>query len=244
MFDNIRVEEIGFGYGSIPVLRKISLQIPTAAGVGIVGRDGSGKTSFIEICAGLLRPSTGSVYWGEVDIGCISYNELLTLRKKTGFVFQRSALISSFTVFDNIALPLSYHSTISDREIRIRVKALLEELGLFNIERAFPEILTASQQKLVALARALVMEPELLFIDGLFDGLDSDTLQGVMNVLKGRFEKKQPTLLMTGYSAEIMRNLGCAVYVLDGGRLYLDKGDNGMLRGARATHVPKPEEIL
>jgi len=183
-------------------LDSVGLAVPPG-GVAIVGgRSGCGKSTLLEICAGLVRPSGGAVLWGGEDITGASRYELYGRRRSMGYVFQGNALISNHSAFDNIALPLKCgDADLDSGVIEKRVRALMGELGIgSDIERRFPEALSAAQLKCVAVARALVNEPEFLFLDEPFGGIDPVTANMLAGVLHGRWKRGGMGILMATHS--------------------------------------------
>lgn len=192
----IVLDKISFGY-TLPLFKKVNLTVAKEECIEIFGKSGVGKSSFLEICAGILHPHSGSVYWDDQEIKLLSKGELFDLRIQVGYVFQNAGLISAFSVFDNIALPLRYHSSFTEREISTKVYQILDEFGLSSIAKSFPERLSSFQAKAVALARAIVPDPEILFLDDLAIGIDGISLKGILNVLSAWRSKVHATIIGT-----------------------------------------------
>jgi ABC-type lipoprotein export system ATPase subunit len=190
-------------------------------GVAVLGgRSGCGKSSLLEICAGLLKPSAGSALWDGENISGMAKYELYARRKNLGYVFQVHALISNHTVFDNIALPLKCGTDLSGGKIKERVKAQMDELGICSkTERKFPEALSAAQLRSVALARALVSSPKLLILDEPTGGVDPVTAGTITDVLHKRWKRDGMSIIMAAHSVNAWPDWNAKRYMLQDGRL-------------------------
>ncbi len=185
MADALRVDGVRFSFPGLPLLKGVSFAVPPGGLFAITGRSGCGKTTLLEICASLRRPLGGSVFWDGVDIAAFTHDSLMRARQGVGYVFQKHALIHNFTVFDNIALPLRYHRHLAERDVQAAVHACMEELGLFNVDKRFPNELSAAQSRCAAIARAVVMGPSLLFLDEPTAGVGSDYRKGITSAFEG-----------------------------------------------------------
>jgi len=138
----------------------------------LFGTSGGGKSTLLKILIGALKPDEGEVFFGEQDITKLSDRELDPFRKKTGMLFQHGALLNSLSVGENIALPIREHTALDDNIIKIIVKMKLEIVGLRDFEDLYPGQLSGGMRKRVALARALALDPEVVFFDEPTSGLD------------------------------------------------------------------------
>lgn len=138
----------------------------------ILGASGGGKSTLLKILTGSLRPDAGQVSFGDMTITGLNDRQLIPYRKKIGMVFQHSALLNSMTVFENIALPMREHTDLDDNIIRIMVKMKLEMVGLRDFENLHPNQLSGGMKKRVGFARAIALDPELVFFDEPTSGLD------------------------------------------------------------------------
>jgi ABC-type transporter Mla maintaining outer membrane lipid asymmetry ATPase subunit MlaF len=231
MADALEVKDIRFSYAGTPVLKGISFNVPAGGKFVIAGRSGCGKSTLLEICSSQRTPESGTVLINGDNIAGLSHDGLVRARQRIGFVFQRHALIHNFTIFDNIALPLRYHRDISEREVRAIVKASMEELGLFNVDKKFPNECTAAQACCAAIARAVVMSPQLVFLDEPTSSVDPVTARGIANVLWEMNSKRGIAIVMVCNSVEILKGVDCPVNVLDNGKLYDYKDPSKVLSG-------------
>lgn len=219
MPDKIELDNVTHSYGAIPVLRKVSLKIERGESVQIGGRSGSGKSTLLEICAGLIMPHSGTVSWDGLSLRNMQKQEIYKARHHMGYVFQVNALISNHSVFDNIALPLRTRRNISEKDITRKVRDQMELLGLFNIDNLFPESLSVGQLKTVAIARALIVEPDILLLDEPLSGLDPQAVQGVVNVLQEYRIKKETTIIMINNEKSVPEQYPSRMLLLNSGKL-------------------------
>jgi phospholipid/cholesterol/gamma-HCH transport system ATP-binding protein len=214
-----RAEGVKYSIGGVPVLKGVSFELFPGDALVIAGRSGCGKSAFLEVCAGLWPPQAGKIFWEGKCVAECTREELAEARRRTGFVFQKHALIHNFSIFDNIALPLRYHSTLAERDIRIRVSRLMDELGLFDVERKFPNELSSGQAKCAALARALIVDPRIVFADEPTAGVDPYTEACIANVISHIRLERQPAFIMNCNEIRTIRGMQCPVKILDNGML-------------------------
>jgi len=131
----------------------------------ILGGSGSGKSTLMRQVVGLEKPDSGTIHFGNRELTSLSRAELYEYRKKMGMLFQASALFNSLNVFENIAFPLREHTKLADQVIRTMVKMKLELVGLRGVEGLMPSQLSGGMLKRIGLARAIIMDPEVVFYD-------------------------------------------------------------------------------
>ena len=134
-------------------------------------------------------------------------------------MFQNHALISNLTVFDNIALPLRYHTDLSRWEIREKVEENLQRLGIGDAGTRRPEELSMEQMRWAALGRALIMEPELLFLDGPTTGIDPVAGQRILRIILDERRRRAMTVVIVSHSMQVARTMACPVAVLEKGKV-------------------------
>ncbi len=220
MTEAFTARDITFSFGEAPLFRGISLSVAAGGTVAIAGRSGCGKSTLLEIFSGLRTPESGSVTWNGVDIARLTHEGLMTARRNIGYVFQKHALIHNFTVYDNIALPLRYHRHLGERDERATVKDCMGKLGLFDVDRKFPNELSAAQSRCAAIARAVIMGPSIVFLDEPTAGVDPVTAGAIANVLLELNQSRGMALVMICNNVEILKIMKCPVMVLDNGTLY------------------------
>jgi phospholipid/cholesterol/gamma-HCH transport system ATP-binding protein len=168
----ISVRNLVVRYGEFVALDGISLDVFPGETMVILGESGCGKSTFLRCLIGLHRPSAGEIYLYNQDVTKMAADEFNSIRKKFGVLFQSAALFNSMTIADNIALPLREHTKLEESVIDIMVKIKLELVGLTGAERLLPSQLSGGMRKRAGLARAMAMDPEILFFDEPSSGLD------------------------------------------------------------------------
>ena len=170
-------------YGSREVLHAIDLEVMQGETMVILGGSGSGKSTLLRTLVGLEKPSGGEVFLKGTDLARATDRELDAIRKRIGLSFQGGALIGSMTVGENIALPLLEHSDLARSTIEVMVRIKLEQVGLSGFEHFSPAQLSGGMKKRAAIARALAMDPEILFFDEPSAGLDPIMAAGIDDLI-------------------------------------------------------------
>lgn len=171
----IRFEGVSKAFGDKVVLKDLSIDIPRGQTTVILGPSGTGKSVFIKLLVGLLLPDSGSILVEGVDVATATEADLFEVRKHIGMLFQDGALFDSLTVADNIAFPLRRHTSLSEEAIAAKVAERLEQVGLAGIEALMPSSLSGGMRKRVSLARAIIMDPDIVLFDEPNSGLDPVT---------------------------------------------------------------------
>ena len=175
----IRARGVRVSYGDREVLHGIDFEVRHGETVVILGGSGSGKSTLLRTLVGLERPSAGEVVVKGADLARATTRQLDAIRKRIGLSFQGGALIGSMTVGENIALPLVEHSDLAASTIEVMVRIKLEQVGLSGFEHFSPWQLSGGMKKRAAVARALAMDPEILFFDEPSAGLDPIMAAGI-----------------------------------------------------------------
>jgi phospholipid/cholesterol/gamma-HCH transport system ATP-binding protein len=168
----IQLIDVKKTFGSQPVLKGVNLSIPAGKTTVIVGGSGQGKSLILKHILGLIQPDSGQVLVYGKDLNKISKKDLRDIRTNFGVLFQNSALFDSMTVFDNVALPLRVRTKASEEEIRVITNEKLTMMDLEGSNDKYPAQLSGGMRKRVGLARALVLNPEIVFFDEPTTGLD------------------------------------------------------------------------
>lgn len=168
----IKITELKKSFGPQKVLNGINLTISEKEVVAIMGKSGCGKSVLLKHIIGLLRPDEGSVVIDAVDVTKISGRELDRVREQFGVLFQGGALFDSMTVYQNVAFPLKEKTHMSKEEIQDRVERALADVGLRGVGEKYPAEISGGMRKRVALARALITGPKIVFFDEPTTGLD------------------------------------------------------------------------
>ncbi len=197
----MRVEfaDVGIAYNESAVLQGISLLIAPGETLAVVGPTGSGKTTFLKLCAGLLAPSRGTARLDGLDPASLDSDGLSRLRRKIRFVAQEGALISNLSVFENLALPMRYHSHAPEEVIRNGVERLFAEAGAQHLLRLFPAQLSLGERKIVSLLRAKEGAASLILIDDPFLGIDELQFETILGMIRGWRARKATMVVVTNH---------------------------------------------
>ncbi|MFQ5519194.1 MAG: ABC transporter ATP-binding protein [Mariprofundus sp.] len=178
----IRGENLSKQFGDVTALSSTDIHIQAGAITAIMGGSGSGKTTLLRLLAGLESPTAGHVWYGDEDLCSVPEKRLYELRQSMGMLFQYSALLNSLNVYDNVAFPLHEHTDLDEDVIRTMVSMKLEQVGLRGFEHLMPSELSGGMAKRVAFARAMSMDPKIVFFDEPTSGLDPIS-SGVISTL-------------------------------------------------------------
>jgi len=189
----IEVRDLVVAYGDRVVLNGITLDVRRGETFVILGGSGCGKSTLLRNLVGLMRPVSGAIYINGQDFTAMTDEERISARQRMGMCFQGSALFNSMTVGDNVALPLREHTKLEESTIEIMTKIKLELVGLGGFENFMPAELSGGMKKRAGLARAMAMDPEMIFYDEPSAGLDPIVAAG----LDGLIRKMQSTFNLT-----------------------------------------------
>ena len=204
------------GAGPVPVLKGIDLSIEPGEFVAIMGPSGSGKSTFMNILGCLDIPTSGKYWLDGQDVSAMGTNRLADLRNHyIGFVFQGFNLLARMTALDNVALPLVYAETDID-ERRRRAHDYLTRVGLSGFAHYLPNQLSGGQQQRIAIARALINQPQLLLADEPTGNLDTATSKEIMQLIEALNKEQSITIVLVTHEADIARYAKRLVRFLDG----------------------------
>lgn len=170
--NHIRVEQLTMAYGDFVIQKNLTFSIRRGETFVIMGGSGCGKSTLLRHLIGLSRPAAGHIYYGETDLCRTTPEECALLMRKAGILYQSGALWSSMTLAENIAIPLEAYTNLGPREIRAVVALKLALVGLAGFEDFYPSEISGGMKKRAGLARAMALDPEILFFDEPSAGLD------------------------------------------------------------------------
>lgn len=203
---------------TIQALADVSLTVEKGEIFGVIGTSGAGKSTLIR-CVNLLeKPNSGKVIVDHIELTKLSDAQLTLERRKIAMIFQHFNLLSSRTVFDNIAFPLELEGK-SKSEIKEKVNSLLELVGLNDKAKDFPANLSGGQKQRVAIARALANDPKVLLCDEATSALDPATTKSILKLLKSINQKLNLTILLITHEMEVIKTICDKVAVIDHGKL-------------------------
>lgn len=190
-------------HGPLTVLREIDFSLEPGATLAIVGPSGSGKTTLLSLCAGLDRPTSGSVSLAGQEIGALDEDQRARVRNEhVGFVFQNFQLIPTLTALENVLVPLELRG---ERDGEPEAQRLMERVGLNERLDHYPVQLSGGEQQRVALARAFINRPKILFCDEPTGNLDGTTAQTMVDLIFGLNREKQTTLVLVTHDLDLAK---------------------------------------
>jgi phospholipid/cholesterol/gamma-HCH transport system ATP-binding protein len=222
MSDGIAIafEQVEKGFGERKVLDKVSFSVACGEALCILGRSGTGKSVTLKLMIGLLQADAGKVLVAGEDMGTLEEEGLAKVRRRMGYLFQSAALFDSFTLNENLALPLHRLApNKSPEEVKRAVEETLREVGLEKDGQKMPNALSGGMQKRAGLARALVLQPEILLVDEPASGLDRITAGEIDALLMKVKKERHTTMVIVTHDVHGARKIADKFAVLDQGRL-------------------------
>jgi len=216
---HIEVRGVSKSFGKKQILTDIDLSFGRGEISVIIGGSGTGKTTLLRMLIGLEKPTRGEILIDGEDIVPLGDAAMNRVRRKFGMVFQYAALLDSMTVLDNVAFPLREHTKLAEKEIRQRVNQKLEELGLVNVGALFPSELSGGMRKRVGLARALMLEPQIIVYDEPTSGLDPFTTELVDDMILGARQQHGVTSVVISHDMASAMRIADKIFMLADGRL-------------------------
>ena len=213
----ISVVNLRVSYGEREILHGITFDVRRGETMVILGGSGSGKSTLLRTLVGLEKPTSGEVWIRGVNTAKIADREMDEIRKKMGMSFQGSALFGSMTVGENVALPLREHTDLEESTIKIMVRIKLGQVGLGSFENYMPSQLSGGMKKRAAVARALAMDPEILFFDEPSAGLDPIIAAGLDELILNLKKAYAMTIVV------VTHELSSAFLIADR-MVYVDRG--------------------
>ena len=236
----IAVKNLRVNYGEREILHGISFEIQAGETLVILGGSGSGKSTLLRTLVGLELPSSGELWIRGQNFAVLSEAQRDEIRKKVGMSFQGGALFGSMSVGENVALPLREHTRLDESTIEIVVRLKLDQVGLSGFENYVPAQLSGGMKKRAAIARALAMDPEILFFDEPSAGLDPIIAAGLDELILKLKKAFRMTIVV------VTHELASAFLIADR-MILLDKGvivANGTVQELRASQQPRVRQFL
>lgn len=215
----VEVAGVSFNRGTQVIFSQLNLQILPGQITAIMGPSGTGKTTLLKLLGGQLQPEAGSIRVFGQDVAHLSRSALFALRSRMGMLFQSGALFTDMSVFENVAFPLRVHTQDAEEQIRQRVLAKLHAVGLRGASDLMPSELSGGMTRRVALARAIVLDPELLMYDEPFVGQDPISMGVLVKLIKSLNQERRLTSIIVSHDVHETLSIADQVYLLAGGRV-------------------------
>jgi phospholipid/cholesterol/gamma-HCH transport system ATP-binding protein len=207
--------------GGQQVLRGVNLEIPKGKLTTIIGRSGEGKSVLLKHMIGLLQPDRGQVWVGDIELSRLRGQALNEVRKRFSMLFQGAALFDSLTVFENVAFPLREKLRLPEEKVKSRVEEKLEQVGLAGMGHKYPAELSGGMKKRTGLARALVVEPEIVLFDEPTTGLDPLMAKTIHDLIVAMQQKFGFTGVMVSHEIPEVFGISDWVAMLSKGKIAL-----------------------
>ena len=218
----LQVKALRKAFGSQTVLNGIDLKIAKGEIVTVLGRSGSGKSVLLKLIIGLQKPDEGTIELFGAEVTKLPLNELNQVRKKLGFLFQQAALYDSLSVEENVAFPLRRHTRLSDAEISERVKQMLARVDMGKDLKKMPSEVSGGMKKRVGLARALILDPEIILLDEPTAGLDPITTKEIDELVLSLQKEREITAIVVTHDLSSVDRLADRIVILKDGNVVVE----------------------
>jgi len=213
------VRDVHYSVGGREVFSGLDLRVRRGRVTGIMGPSGTGKTTLLKLITAQISPDRGSVVVFGHDLAAEGRGEIYALRRRMGMLFQNGALLTDIDVFENVAFPVREHTDLPEPLIEKLVLTKLQAVGLRGAADLMPEELSGGMARRVALARAIVMDPEVLLYDEPFVGLDPISLGVILRLIKQMNAALGITSIVVSHDVQELAHLADESFLLSGGRI-------------------------
>ena len=218
----VRVEDLHVAFGKVEVLRGIDFAVRRGETLCILGGSGGGKSTLLKAMIGEVRPTRGRILIDGEDICRASRAKLDAVRRKFGVMFQSGALLNSMTLAENVGLPIAYHSKLDAETVETMIKIKLHQVDLLHAADRLPSEVSGGMQKRAAIARALALDPRILFYDEPSAGLDPIATHRIDDLICKMRDTMEITNIVVTHVMESVERIADHVVMLDRGQVILD----------------------
>ena len=230
------VRDVHYAAGGRPIFSGLDLEVRRGRITAIMGPSGTGKTTLLRLITAQIRPERGTVQVFGRDLAPLGRREIYGLRRRMGMLFQNGALLTDMDVFENVAFPVREHTDLPEPLIRLLVLTKLQAVGLRGAARLMPGELSGGMARRVALARAIVMDPEVLIYDEPFVGLDPISLGVILRLIRHMNEALGITSIVVSHDVQELATIADDSYLLSAGRVAA-AGAPAQLRASNSAAV-------
>jgi phospholipid/cholesterol/gamma-HCH transport system ATP-binding protein len=232
----VDIRNLDYSVTARPVFAGLDIQIPRGKITAVMGPSGTGKTTLLRLITGQVLADGGTIEVAGENMRAISRANLYVLRRRMGMLFQNGAMLTDLSVFENVAFPLREHTNLTERLIRQLVLTKLQAVGLRGAAELMPAELSGGMGRRVALARAIVMDPELLIYDEPFVGLDPISLGVILRLIRRLNDTLGITSIVVSHDVQEISTVADQVFLLSGGKV--------VARGTPQELKTNPTEIV
>jgi len=236
----VEVRGVRYSAGSRAIFDGLDLTVQQGSITAVMGPSGTGKTTLLRLLTGQAYASAGSVRVLGQDVPSLSRKQLFALRRRLGVLFQNGALLTDLDVFENVAFPAREHAHLPEPVLRRLVLMKLEAVGLRGAEQLMPQELSGGMARRVALARAIVLDPEVLIYDEPFVGLDPVSMGVVLRLIKHLNEALGITSIVVSHDVAEVGSIADYSYLLDGGKVVAE----GTTAELKASQDPTVRQFM
>ncbi len=215
----VDIRNLDYAVNGRPVFAGLDIQFQRGLVTAVMGPSGTGKTTLLRLITGQVSADTGSIVVAGENLSTLSRANLYVLRGRMGMLFQNGALLTDLSVFENVAFPLREHTDLPERLIRELVLTKLQAVGLRGAAQLMPAELSGGMGRRVALARAIVMDPEILIYDEPFVGLDPISLGVILRLIRRLNDTLGITSIVVSHDVKEISTVADQVFLLSGGKV-------------------------
>jgi phospholipid/cholesterol/gamma-HCH transport system ATP-binding protein len=232
----VEIRNLGYAVGGRSIFDGLDMDIPRGKVTAVMGPSGTGKTTLLRLVTGQVRADTGSIHVAGEDMRNLKRADLYALRRRMGMLFQNGALLTDFNVFENVAFPIREHTDLPERLIRQLVLTKLQAVGLRGAADLMPSELSGGMGRRVALARAIVMDPEILIYDEPFVGLDPISMGVILRLIRRLNDTLGLTSIVVSHDVQEISTVADNVFLLSAGKV--------VARGSPQELRANPSEVV